>query len=182
MKEVHIYRSFWKNMLLVLGSGIFVGAGFFILIEAESEDLVMAWTCILLFGFCLAASLYLLFNKKPLLSLNEVGIQHKALKKALKRDTLEWEAIQGARILSVNGNKMLVLEVDQAALPAKKSKSRFAKGLQKINNAMGGGNLTLPLGLIGVKPKVLVTLVQDLANTEKSRRANELRTFEQQYL
>lgn len=65
MKEIKIYHSLWRMMLLLLASILFVFAGIFILhMHRNVFELVVGWVGILFFGCCGILYLYSLLKER----------------------------------------------------------------------------------------------------------------------
>ena len=85
MKEVKIYHSLWRMLLLFLGSILFVLAGIFILhMHKNVYHLVVGWVTIVFFG-CGGIVLLWSFLKErlfdqPHLTINDEGISYRGMK------------------------------------------------------------------------------------------------------
>ena len=85
MKEVKIYHSLWRALLLILASILFVLAGIFIIhMHKNVFHLVVGWVSIVFFGFCGIVLLWSFLKERlfdqPHLTINDEGISYRGMK------------------------------------------------------------------------------------------------------
>ncbi len=104
MKEIRIYHSPWRMLLLVLASLVFAVAGFFMTIHSPKGFLiVVGWISVVFFGL---GGLYMLYGTlkerltgKPFLTITDEAVIMEGMKQAVIRfsDVESFEVVKMGR-------------------------------------------------------------------------------------
>jgi hypothetical protein len=144
LMEIKLYKSPWKALLLLAACSVFVIIGVWMLSDPKAEKF-WAWCCICFFGLGIPVSLFNLFDRRPQIILNEIGI----FDRTAYTDFINWEVIQDAYLLNINQQKFICLIVDKQYEPSRK-KSRFRKAAAGLNKTIGAQELNIYLGAVSV--------------------------------
>src|SRR5439155_24563091 len=99
MTEYKIYKSPWKAIRMMLLCSIFVVPSILFLDSSNSQWI--NWMSIIFFGLGYPVGLFQLFDRRPQIIVNEIGI----FDRTLHADYINWEIIQDAYIASVRSQK-----------------------------------------------------------------------------
>ena len=141
MTEIKLYQSPRKAWQLILWSAPFVLIGVWMAVMGANSWL--GWLAVAFFGLCFLMGIYSLFDKKPHVVINEVGVHARSL----GRDFINWELIHNAYPTSIAGQKYICLVVDEAYKPSRK-KGGLYKNVVKLTEMMGAQELNIHLGQI----------------------------------
>lgn len=128
----------------------------------------LAWFAIGFFGMGYPVGIFHLFDKRPQIIINEIGI----FDRTTHKDFINWEIIHDAYPLSIEGQKFICLVVDEQFRPSKK-KGLFYRQAVRLNQAIGAQELNLSLGQIGIDVEKLTQFIL-LIRTVKNPDRNEL--------
>ena len=162
--EYKIYKSPWKAVKLILLSSIFVFAGFFLLKDPGSPKWI-GWLSVLFFGLGYPIGLFQLFDRRPQIIINEVGI----FDRTIHKDFINWEIIKDAYLVEVHKQKFICLKVDEQFEPSK-TKSKFYQRMKAISKAMGFQELNINLANVKIDAKRLTDFILAMRTAEKSGR------------
>lgn len=169
MTEYKIYKSPWKAIKLLAGCSLFVAVGFFLL-SAGKANPVGAWLCIGFFGLGIPASLYQLFDRRPQIIVNEMGI----FDRTAHRDLINWEIIQDAYIVKVQQETFICLVVPEEFEPSAQ-RSRFKKRIANLSKAIGFQELNISLGNVNVDAERMTEFILAMRSAEKESRQSLIR-------
>ena len=106
MIEVKLYKSPWKALLLLISSGAFVAL--FIFLMSIKGPKLMAILGLVFFGFGVCVALFHLFDRRPQIIINEIGI----FDRTIHDQFINWELIRNAYTFDVHGQKFISLKID----------------------------------------------------------------------
>jgi hypothetical protein len=164
VKELKIYKSPWNAIKLLVGCSMFVALGFFLLREPNTPRWV-AWLSIGFFGLCLPVGLFQLFDRRPQIIVNELGI----FDRTTHRNFINWEIIQDAYLVEIHKQPFICLIVDEAFEPSR-TKGKFGRSLAQLNKAMGFQELNITLGYVSVNAERLAEFILAMRSAEKPER------------
>ncbi|UFH53476.1 hypothetical protein LN737_24240 [Spirosoma sp. KNUC1025] len=98
--------------------------------------------------------MYQLLDRRPQVIIN----QHGVFDRTIRKDFINWEIIQDAYPIAINGVKFVCLVVDDEFKPSKQ-KGLLYKSLAIINEAIGAQELNINLGALNVDERQLTKLV-----------------------
>ncbi len=171
MKKYKIYKSPWKAIKLILLSSIFVVVGIWLAMSGD-EDSWAGWITMSLFGLGIPVGLFNLFDKRPQIIINEIGIWDRVS----KQDIIKWEIIQNAYIANVRGQKFICLKVDEAYEPSNK-KGKWYKMYAKLNKTLGFQELMITLGQVKVDEQMLTDIINAMSESDKDIRNEKLKSI-----
>lgn len=162
MTEIRLYKSPWRAIKLLLMSSVFVIIGIYLLTQTNSSKF-MAWLTICFFGLGLPLGLINLFDRRPQIIINEIGIYDRTT----RLETINWGIIKDAYPIDIHGQKFICLVVDEQYKPSRK-KGLFYRNVVKLNEAIGAQEINLSLGQIkidvGKLNKFILTVLHSAEN------------------
>jgi hypothetical protein len=165
MKEIKLYKSPLRAIKLFLMSSVFVVAGIWLINYTDSPQWV-GWMSICFFGLGYPVALFHLFDRRPQIIINEIGIWDRTT----KQDIVNWEIIQDAYLSDVHGQKFICLQVDEEYEPSNKS-GMWYKRFAKMHKAMGFQELNLSLGQIKVDEDRLTDFIVEMSKATIDKRS-----------
>lgn len=153
MTEVKLYKSPWRAIKLLFLCSIFVAIGYFMLNDTDAPKWA-AWLNICFFGLGYPVALFHLFDKRPQIIINELGI----FDRTTYNKFINWEVIRGAYLINISGQKFVCLLVDEEYEPSFR-KGKFAKAMAKLNKEIGAQELNISLGQVAVNGKKLTEFI-----------------------
>ena len=169
MKEFIIYKSPWKAVKLLLLTSIFVGGGIWLILSEDAESWI-GWMSISVFGLGIPLGLFNLFDKRPQIIINKIGIRDRVS----KQDIIKWEIIQNAYLTNVDGQKFVCLKVDEAYEPSNK-KGKWYKMYAKLNKSLGFQELMITLGQVKVDEVKLTEIINAMTESDIETRNERLK-------
>lgn len=164
MKEIKLHKSPWKAIKLILLCSIFVAAGIWG-ITTDNMPAWVAWLSIGFFGLGYPVGLFHLFDRRPQIIINEVGI----FDRTAHKDFINWEIIQDAYAIDINGQKFICLVVDEQFRPSK-TKGKWYKNAAALNEVIGAQELNLSLGQININVDKLTEFILSIRTATKPDR------------
>lgn len=165
MNEIKIYKNTKQVLKLVGGSAIFVALGLFLVLKSDKSGAISAgWANLAFFGMGLLVGLYTLFDKRPHIVLNDIGIKIRGLK-----ETVNWEVIQDAYPGMISGQEMIALVLHPDYQPSK-NKGFIGKKLAKLNKQIGFQEINIPTSNVNVNTIELLTFILLMIKAEKNER------------
>ncbi|MVN78550.1 hypothetical protein GO988_19640 [Hymenobacter sp. HMF4947] len=164
MPEIKFYKSRWKGIRLMFLCSLFVAAGILMLNQADSPKLI-AWLAILFFGLGYPAGLYQLFDRRPQIIINELGI----FDRTTHHDFINWEIIQDAYISEVHKQTFICLVVNEEFEPSRK-KGKFRQTVAELNKELGFQELNLSLSYVGIDATRLLHFILVARTAERPQR------------
>lgn len=161
--EIKLYNSPWRALKLFVLCSIFVGGGVYLLMETQALPLV-GWLNIGFFGLGYPVSLYHLFDRRPQVIINELGI----FDRSTYTGFINWEVIRDAYPLDSDEQKFICLMVDERYEPCLK-KGKLAQAVPPIHKK-GSQALNLSLGKISVDQKKLTSFIRELIKATPNTR------------
>ena len=155
--EIKLYKSPWKALILLVPCMIFVAIGIFMLDDPDASRFG-AWGCICFFALGIPIALFNMFDRRPQIILNEIGI----FDRTAYTDFINWEVIQDAYLLNINRQKFICLIVDQQYEPSRK-KGRFGRAAASMNRSVGAQELNINLGAVSVDEVKLGQFILEMA-------------------
>ena len=144
MKEFRLYKSPWKAVRLLVGCAAFVGMGAFML-GRPSAPPGLGWLAIGFFGLGIPVCLFQLFDRRPQIIVNDVGV----FDRTMHHEFINWALIQDVYLVEINKQKFICLVVDQAFEPSRR-KGKFRQGVASLNKEMGFQELNISLAFVSI--------------------------------
>ncbi|MDY0780782.1 STM3941 family protein [Tenacibaculum sp. IB213877] len=167
MKEIKLYKSKKKAIQMMLLCTPFVLIGIWMIPEKP----ILGWLSIALFGLAYPFGIFNLFDKKPIIIINEIGIYDRST----NTDFINWELIQDAYPLDINGQKFVCLVIDEKYKPSN-NKSSLYKNAVKLNEAIGAQELNIHLGQIQKIDEVKLTqFILEMSKANKTTKAEMIK-------
>ncbi|MBS9463431.1 hypothetical protein KIM67_13520 [Flagellimonas sp. 389] len=169
MTEIKFYKSKRKAVRLLLLCTPFVAMGIWMLVDGN----LFGWALIAFFGLAYPVGIFNLFDKRPQIILNEIGI----FDRSISQDFINWELIRNAYPFAVGRERFICLVVDEQFKPSKK-KGRFYKGVAKLNEAIGAQELNINLGQVQKINDIKLTLfILQMSKATKTDKAKLLKNL-----
>ena len=169
MIEVKLYKSPWKALLLLISSGAFVAL--FIFLMSIKGPKLMAILGLVFFGFGVCVALFHLFDRRPQIIINDIGI----FDRTIHDQFINWELIRNAYTFDVHGQKFISLKIDDNFKPSKK-KGKWYKRVAKLNEALGAQELNINLSQIHMNTKRLTAFILKMTEaTDLGARASVIK-------
>lgn len=164
MDEIRLYKSPWKAITLMLLCLPFVVIGIFIISREPfwSTNYMMGWVSTLFFGLGILIGIVQLLDKKPQIVINESGLWDRST----KRRVIPWDQIEGAYLISLNGQKFISLELDESF----EVKVKQYKWATWLNKAIGAQKVNLHLGQLKIDEKLLTEFIATMAGSDSLQR------------
>jgi hypothetical protein len=161
MTEIKLYKSSWRAIKLILLCSIFVAIGLWgIMTDMPSW---IAWFIIGFFGLGYPVGLLHLFDRRPQIIINEIGI----FDRTTHKDFINWEIIHDAYPIDIYNQKFICLVVDEQFIPSKK-KGKIYRKTAKFNEMIGAQELNLSLGQIRIDVSKLTEFIILMRSAKKS--------------
>jgi hypothetical protein len=167
--DIKLYKSPWRAIKLILLCSIFVFGGLFLLNNSDTPKWV-AWMSIGFFGLGYPVGLFHLFDRRPQIIINEIGI----FDRTTYKDFINWDVIQGAYPIDISGQKFVCLVVDEKYEPSTK-KGNFSKSVSNISKDIGAQELNISLGQITVDEVKLTEFILTMINVRPENRKEKLK-------
>jgi len=139
MNEIKIYKSYLKAIWLLAASLAFVFLGALLIVKAGHP--IIGWLCVLFFGLGIPIGLFNLFDRRPQIIINDIGI----FDRTIHKEIINWELIHNAYPISIHSNTFICLVIDENFRPSKK-KGKFYNKVVDLNHAIGAQELNINLG------------------------------------
>ncbi len=169
MTEIKLYKSYWKAVKLLILATPFVVIGIWA-IKTEpfgTFDFYMGWFALCFFGMGIPLGLFNLFDRRPQIIINEIGIWDRTL----KQDVIEWHYIKKCSVIDIFGQKFIPLNlVDNFTFNNKQY-----KWVSKLNKAVSAEKLNISLGQINVNEKLLSDFINRICKAEEYERIEILK-------
>ncbi len=170
MREIKLYKSKWKNFGLLIGSSLFVSVGLYFITSDDSDTfkMIIGWVSILFFGLGIPISLYNIFDWRPQIIINEVGI----IDRTIIKDFINWNVIENAYLVNTGAKFICItlkLEID-----IKKSQSKFSKRVSSFNKTFGFQELNINLASIKINEERLTQFILEMSKANPSDRGQLL--------
>ncbi len=174
MKEIKLYKSPWKAIKLILECSIFIFGGIWGL-ETSKIPTFISWLCIGFFGLGYPVGLFHLFDRRPQIIINEIGI----FDRTIHKDFINWEIIKDAYTINIYGQKFICLMVDEKFKPSKKKGKVYKKVIirQQLNAAIGAQDLNLSLGQIKIDAEKLTEFILAMRAADMRAKNNLIKDF-----
>lgn len=171
MTEIKLYKSSRKGIRLIALCLPFVIIGFWMISKEQigTFDYIMGWLCVSFFGLGIPLGIFVLFDKRPQIIINENGI----LDRTLKQGEIKWEQIIETYPIDIHNQKFISIVVDET-FEFKKKQYKWA---EKLNEFIGAQKLNLNLSQIKIDEIELSELLNKIINSEKNERQNHIRIF-----
>jgi hypothetical protein len=165
MNEIRFYKSPWKTLrLLLLCSPFIILSSYDIFVNHSSiEPVFLNWCCLCFFGLGLPISIFHLFDRRPQIIINEIGV----FDRMAYKDIVNWELIRDAYTREVYHQTFVCLVLDEKAIPLLKNKSKR----KNLSKAWGFQEVNLSLGQISGRDQArLIKIIGLLVNADLSKR------------
>jgi hypothetical protein len=162
--EIKLYNSPLRALKLFLLCSIFVGGGVYLLMKTHMLPLV-GWLNIGFFGLGYPVSLYHLFDRRPQVIINELGI----FDRSTYTGFINWEVIRDAYPLDIEEQKFICLLVDERYEPSLK-KGKFERTLSRLKKELRAQELNISLSHISVDEKKLSSFIRKLIKATPNTR------------
>ena len=167
--DIKLYKSPWRAIKLILLCSIFVFGGLFLLNNSDTPKWV-AWMSIGFFGLGYPVGLFHLFDRRPQIIINEIGI----FDRTTYKDFINWDVIQYAYLIDIHRQKFVCLIVDEKYEPSTK-KGGFVKTLSKFSKYVGAQELNISLGQITIDEVKLTEFILTMINVGPENRTEKLK-------
>jgi hypothetical protein len=165
MKEINLYKSKWKALKLILGCAIFVAIGIF----AFDEKKILGLTCIIFFGLGLIVGFFQLFDQRPQIIINEIGV----FDRTTLKEFINWEVIYDAYLIDISRQKFICLIIDENYKPSN-YKSNIYKKFVRLNEELGAQELNLSVSPIAIDAEKLLMFIKALIASERTQKIKML--------
>jgi len=169
MNEFKLYKSTRKSIRLILLCLPFVLLGIFIVSRGGGW---IGWMSILFFGLGIPVSVINLLDRKPQIIINEIGI----FDRTIHKEFINWEVIQDAYLISINGQKFISLVIDEDFKPSRK-KGKLYQKTARLNEWIGAQELNINLAMIKVDEVKLTAFIQAMVYADTTERKKRLSSF-----
>jgi hypothetical protein len=171
MTEIKLYKSSWKGIRLIALSLPFVLLGLWMISKEQKGtfDYIMGWCSVSFFGLGIPLGIFVLFDKRPQIIINENGV----FDSTLKQGEIKWEQIIEAYPIDIHNQKFISIVVNDTF----EFKERPYKWAEKLNKLVGAQKLNLNLSQIKIDEIKLTELINKIINSEKNERQNHIRIF-----
>ena len=166
--EIKLYKSRWKALLLLVAC-VVLAFGAILMLRDPDASHFWAWCDLCIFGPCIPLSLFNLFDRRPQIILNEIGI----FDRTAYTDYINWEVIQGAYVMEINWNKFLCVIVDEQYEPSRKKKL-FTRLAARRNKSVGAQELNINLVGVSVDAKKLGQFILEMARLAPEARKQRI--------
>ena len=171
MSEIKFYKSPWRSVQLLLLCSIFVASGIWMLTSSDAPRWA-GWLNALFFGLGIPIGLFHLFDRRPQIIINELGI----FDRTAYTDFINWEVIRGAYPMNISGQKFICLIVNEEYEPSRK-KGNFAKKLADFSRGIGAQELNISLGQVKVDEKKLNQFILEMIKLSPDIRKQKIQKF-----
>lgn len=157
MKEIKIYHSLWRMMLLILACLLFVFVGIFILhMHRNMFHLVVGWLTILFFGCC-GIMLLFSFLKERLFGQAHLTINDEELiYRRVKTSHVRFADVESFKVREFNGHDFIAINYKPNVERQKMQKTSIFSNLYRSMN------------------KRLIDAPESISSTDISMKADEL--------
>lgn len=171
MNELKFYKSSWRAIKLMLMCSVFFAFGLWLLTMPDSPKWVGLLT-VFFFGLGYPVGLFHLFDKRPQIRINELGVWDRSTTQEL----ISWEFIQKASLAEVHGQKFICLQIDPQHKLSTREES-WNKTLVKLNKMFGFQELNIPLGQIKVDEIKLTEFICTMLKTDTKDRVHKIKYY-----
>ena len=167
--KIEIQLSKTKNLLLLIGSTVFVVLGTLFIMNPEQfqsplfrnpETIRIAGiAAVAFFGLCSVFIAIKLFDKKVGLTIDQNGITDNS--NATSVGLIEWADITNIGTVQVASTKILMLETDKPEKYIERAKNGISKRAMKANHKMYGSPISIISNSLKIKYDELENLIRD---------------------
>lgn len=152
--SIEIKRSKKKQVRFILFSIPLAALAIWIATKASSGsiDMFIGWIGAVFFGLSTILRVFLFFDNKAQITLDDKGI----LDRRLKIGRLKWEDIENAEVYSRTRQKFIALSLNET------SEKPLNPINNKLNNMLGAGNINLNMSLLDFDPELLADVINGL--------------------
>lgn len=169
MTEIKLYKSKQRAIRLILLCTPFVLIGIWMLADKP----LIGWLSIGFFGLGYPLGIYNLFDKRPMIIINEIGI----FDRSANSEFINWELIQDAYPININGQKFICLIINEKFKPSRK-KGVIYRSTVKLNEAIGAQELNIHLGQIQKIDEIKLTeFILEMSKADKTTKAELIKTL-----
>lgn len=138
-----------------------------------SDKPLFAWIPIGFFGLGFLLGVYNLLDKRPMIIINEIGI----FDRSANQEFINWELIQDAYPININGQKFICLVVNEKFKPSRK-KGVIYRSAVKLNEVIGAQELNIYLGQIKKIDEIKLTeFILEISKADKTTKAELIKTL-----
>lgn len=151
MKDIVIFPSNKKMVLIAIGSFIFIAVGAFIIISSSASlhgRLVGGYLGVFFFGFCLVYAVFRLVNPLPSLVISDGGLFDNA--SAVGAGMLHWSEISEVKIYSFISQRYLGI-VPKDLKSVLKRQGILKRWTMRLNQGLVGAPFNIPEFMLPVK-------------------------------
>jgi hypothetical protein len=167
--DIKLYKSPWRAIKLILLCSIFVIGGLFMLTKTDTPTWVW-YLNIGFFGLGYPVGLFHLFDRRPQIIINEIGI----FDRTTYKDFINWDVIRDAYPIDISGQKFVCLVVDEKYEPSTK-KGKVAKSFSNFSKEIGAQELNISLGQITINEIKLTEFILTMINVAPENRKEKLK-------
>ena len=169
MTYIKLYKSPVKSLRLILLTLPFVACGIFVLLKTDSSKTICI-SGILLFGLGLLMGLFNMFDRRPQIIINKIGIWDRTM----NQDLINWEYIKDViQPIDISGQSFIPLIVDEQFIRRKKN-YQWAINLSK---SYGAKDINLNISYIKLNIERFMTLLNILQTVEIESRDEAIEMY-----
>lgn len=136
----------------------------------RGEAGIIDWVSLFFFGAGGLVGLYLIFDRRPVVIISEIGI----LDKRISKKVFNWEIIQDAYLNMISDQWFICLIIDDTVTPHKDHGTVY-RILEEFNVNMGFQKYNILVSPLNAKREKLLALILSLRILEKADRVNEMK-------
>ena len=164
MTDLRIYRSRWKGIRSMLLYSVFIFGGFCIA-KGSAGSMSAAYLSILLLALTYPFALYHIFDRRPKIIINEIGI----FDRTANKNIINWEIIKDAYLTDVYKRKFICLVIDKKFEPSN-FKGKYSQNVAVLLKAIGFQELNISLGKLSVNGERFTEFIVAMKNADKPKR------------
>ncbi len=174
MNEIKLYKSPWKaiKVLVICIPFVVIGISMITSSDSDSTDRFMGWFGTIFFGLGIPIGLFHLFDKRPQIIINELGI----FDRMTLNETINWEFINDVYLAVIPSQKIICLVVNKKYDVSKKM-SRWYGNAGKLNKASGLQEVNIVLGQIKIDEERLMEFILAMSKVARAERRTMIRKF-----
>jgi len=161
MTEIKIYKRPWRAIRLILLSSVFVYLGLWGLTTGKMPLFISIIT-VSFFGLAYPVGFYNLFDRRPQIIINKIGIWDRNT----NQDLIKWELIKDAYSINIYNQKFISLKLDKSFI-MKKRQYKWATNLSKV---VGAQKVNISLGQVNIDQGLLIDFIKEMSQTDLSER------------
>lgn len=174
MTEIKLFKSNKKVLKLFLLTAPLIAAGIWMILREDGTQThrIMGWIGTIFFGLSIPVGLFHLFDKRPQVIINEIGIYDRTT----HDEFINWKIIKDAYPINIYGQHFICLLVPENFKPSKR-KGKFYKSVAKFNEKLGAQELNIQLGQLDIDTLKLTEFIIAMTHAEESQKTELIKTL-----